>query len=652
MNIVLQLLLEYCSRSPDCLIEGIKWLKDSYGIEQYSIDMCFALQIEITDFLSKKIEEGNKFAMVIAVQWCIYSLQFQFYSVSLGRKNTFVINSGINISGCKGAKEYRDESWNLLISLSKHDELNNQIISFLIEYSFQIAVEGNLTVILEDRYKVKLLVDSLTSKQMSLLFAMQKLKVAYDNINADFKLQNKHGFNEFYYEIVETFDYDCFDDSEDYEEKHKAKIIRFASHLEEDEIVSFVVAMNELIEYSVINSNILPDMFYEDLCVMIDCFDTNRLTVLMNAIVNYGSEFNLSPLYILKPLINDNSEWLKVFNYLKERDFPQKSRWIYTLFELLDENSITEQNVKELIEFFNDEFNNHYKVDNFRDLKVLEKFIRFDPNIYVNVCSIIFNRRSENDVLARSYLRLLFDNRIYSFDDLKAVFAKNLALLENIFFYIVECGCNIVGDYFLNFIKLNPNCLQRYEDLLWKIENRNAINDSRIRDNICELALSLWNSDDFIDYFDTLFKYFILKNNYITTNIFGVFLDMDDSFKENQIEWLKHSIELYAKNEYIYALFNVICDLSEDIRRKAVKKFIECNDDIESFKRLNILPNSFSGSNSFAKYYKQCIKFIESLFPLFSDIKYIKHKSYLASIINEFQKEVRLEEQKEYELSR
>jgi hypothetical protein len=75
--------------------------------------------------------------------------------------------------------------------------------------------------------------------------------------------------------------------------------------------------------------------------------------------------------------------------------------------------------------------------------------------------------------------------------------------------------------------------------------------------------------------------------------------------------------------------------------------FIECNSSFEDFKKLPIIPNSYSYSGSAVPLYYQWIESLELLLPQFIGIKWIDHKSFVQEMISKLKKDIKEEEIRE-----
>lgn len=87
-------------------------------------------------------------------------------------------------------------------------------------------------------------------------------------------------------------------------------------------------------------------------------------------------------------------------------------------------------------------------------------------------------------------------------------------------------------------------------------------------------------------------------------------------------------------------------DLDDDIRIHAIKTFIDNNPDFESFKHLPLIPDHWSGGDSFIPAFQKQIDFLKSLYPLVSGVKFLKHMARIKEKILSLQNKIEEEELK------
>ena len=108
--------------------------------------------------------------------------------------------------------------------------------------------------------------------------------------------------------------------------------------------------------------------------------------------------------------------------------------------------------------------------------------------------------------------------------------------------------------------------------------------------------------------------------------------------------WYTAIIVDNVTSENISVIFEFVCELNEDIRRFALQVFLEKNQDYETFCKLSLLPNHWSGSGSFVPAYQKQIDYLQSLYPLVPSVKFLKHKALIKSKIEMLQEMIKREE--------
>ena len=121
-------------------------------------------------------------------------------------------------------------------------------------------------------------------------------------------------------------------------------------------------------------------------------------------------------------------------------------------------------------------------------------------------------------------------------------------------------------------------------------------------------------------------------------------VENDDIIKQHQKEWLEHIIINNLLSDNIVVIFDFICELDEYLRRNMIKIFLDNNHDFETFNKLSLVPNHWSGSGSLVPAYQKQIDFLESLYPLVSGIKFLKHKIKIKSKVEMLHEMIKEEE--------
>lgn len=204
---------------------------------------------------------------------------------------------------------------------------------------------------------------------------------------------------------------------------------------------------------------------------------------------------------------------------------------------------------------------------------------------------------------------------------------------------------DLKGTFLIKFLTLGEMWLHKYSEVFWE-QAINHIDPDYNKNN------ALWKTANFMEYFDYIFYHFPEEEMYswrigyafkdVLTNV-----ENDDTIKLHQREWLSHIIVDNASSNRIDIIFEIVCELNEDVRRDAIKKFLDYNSDFEIFKKLSLVPNHWSGSGSFVPAYQRQIDFLESLYPLVPGLKFLKHKDRIKANVEWLQEMIKREEVEE-----
>ena len=87
-------------------------------------------------------------------------------------------------------------------------------------------------------------------------------------------------------------------------------------------------------------------------------------------------------------------------------------------------------------------------------------------------------------------------------------------------------------------------------------------------------------------------------------------------------------------------MFNIICELNEELRKFSIKVFLNNNYNFETFKKLSLFPRTMAGFGSFIHLFEKRIDFIQSLYPLMKGIEFLDHEEYLTNIESNLKREI------------
>ena len=636
---VYQLLMKYAGKTNSTLIESYNWLESYYGLQPKSTDNT---QKIICEYLLEDINKGNSNAMAIGYMWTKYLLSYSFESIIPDKNNSFKIRSW-NIDYDSYTSEHRKVSWYILNSLVSKLEWKDKVLAFLGEFADKIYYNSSskidIKILEEDLVQIENILSQCNTTRIGYLKVLSKILNSVKKLGMTFKGELEEYLIGKEWEIYSLFRndrrfFECsIKECKNYRQEQITRYFCSKKNVDEVELVSLVDNM--------LGDPLLSEDYYfinEALTYIISDLDFYDDKKLFNALINSSGNINIHPNVILKKILN-NYNYKEILTDLKNTDANFKNKWIYSYFEILPANCVDTDMYEELVNFIKFDIKNN-KLYYIRNLNFLEKFLIIKPNIYIEISKIILENFSENKNSSCSYLEDLFDKDLSTPEKLLLMYNDDVVVLYNIYYKLLEEGITFdyTGEFFITFLKNNEEFLKKYIDILiirkaWNTGNE----DGRIK--------RLWKSKKFIEYFDMIF-YNILESDIsyddrasLASELFSNTSD-NEIVKKNQYIWLEHTINENANKEKIVNIFNIICELSEDQRRFAIKVFLNNNYNSETFKKLPLFPIVMSGFGSFINLYRKQIDFIQSLYPLMEGIEFLEHEEYLTNIKSNLEREI------------
>ena len=223
-------------------------------------------------------------------------------------------------------------------------------------------------------------------------------------------------------------------------------------------------------------------------------------------------------------------------------------------------------------------------------------------------------------------------------------FSSNLELLEEIYYAMLSCDKH--HDYNGRFLKeiysVRPSILDKYIDYL--INSDSLSNQKEKHD--CFLDL-----DDFVEIYNKIFEQLIRNRRYSKLSV-PYFLESlllpkqnEKNLLERQDIWIRQCIQRFCNDKSkMYCLFSVVSKLENKRKKEYILLFLENNPLFQDFEKIPLTPTSWIRSGSVVPMYSAWIEFLESLLPNFIGLKWIKHKNYIETKIDDLQKQIEAEQ--------
>lgn len=643
LYIAILLLIEYASKTSKTLSTSYSWLESNYGVNIIDCTYDYNTQVIITKTLYDEAVVKNQSTMALAYQWAKYSLAFSF--------NSFIYNGDgftyhdIQLQNTNGLTAYRKLCWKIMLYLSKIDAWKENVKKFLYSYSINILQKPDENIVKNDYEYVDKLLGTLKSNSVGFLKIVRNIIDATHNLCLNTKEKWGHYFDTDIWKlftILEDYNRKSNLDYDEYTEDRNKKLVKYANNLQLSELEEFVKNANNILSDSLINNQEWE--INDGLELILKEFDFEKLKVFFSAYTKYGSKISIYLDFIFKLAIN-NDKYKELYNMIKEADFAQKDQWLFSYFENLPNSQVDKVMLKELLEFLESDLDKEIKQSHFRNLKILDKFLKVEVDIYPKATKIIYEKRKYSDFITILYFTHLFND--YRPNELLKLYAKDTQILQDVYFYMLENvdSFDYNGKYLVDFASLDDSWLERYLNLV--------LRELKVsRDFMSSRNKALWESDKYAYYFDYFINNYSIQglNSWTTRHYFNMLFKTDESnelIKSHQKEWLANIIKEKANTNLINIIFDIVCDLEDETKLYLIKIFLENNDSYETFERLSLTPNSYCGYGSLVPIFEERVKFLESIYPLLNDIKFLKHKILIEDKVNKLNNIIKKEEERD-----
>lgn len=637
---VYQLLMKYAVKTSSTLIESYNWLEAYYGLQPKGTDNT---QKIICEYLLEDINKGNSTAMAIGYRWAKYLLSYSFESIIPDKNNSFRFRSW-HIDYDSYISEHRKVSWYILNSLVSKLEWKDKVLAILGEFADKIYHKNSsskidIKILEEDLVQIENILSLCKTNRIGYLKILSKILNSVKKIGMSLKEELEECLIGKEWEIYSLFRndrrfFECsIREYKNYRQEQIASYFSSKKNIDEKELISLVDNM--------LGDPLLSEDYYyinEALTYLISDLDYYDDKKLFNELINSSGNINIQPNVILEKILG-NHNYKEILTDLKNTDDNFKNKWIYFYFDILPADCIDVSMYEELVNFVKFDIKSN-KINYIRNLNFLEKFLIIKPNIYIEISKIILANFSKNKDASCFYLENLFDEGLYTPEKLLLLYKDEVEVLYNIYFKLLEEGIifDYTGEFFIVFLKNNEKFLKKYSDIYIFGKHWNTGNeDGRIE--------RLWKSENFIEYFDLIFDNMLESNirYYDKVSLASELLSNNNDeelVEKNQYIWLEHIIKENANKEKIVYIFNVICELKEDLRKFSIKVFLNNNCDFETFKKLSLFPGRVAAFGSFVNLYRKRIDYIQSLYPLMEGIEFLEHEEYLINIERNLEREI------------
>ena len=642
-----ELMCDYVGKKQSVVEQIMKCIKTNYSIDRNTYKYDYFTANVIVEEVKKKRKSTivTKLFMGIAYHF----LKVLYRPTESGRGNTVTMYT-LPITLTEGSMKYRSGIWEELIVLSEEACWEKDISNVLEKYAEGWHDEVENEVFEFDKDYIVQLVDKLWHKNRIRYCALcKKLKKKWQH----YGIESTDEFNVIF-ECEEWKIYDVFSDKrwetelsyEEAEAQRECEIREYAETLNQEGIENLIDKANQIAhelereKYEIIHG----------LGTVVDVLssDKEKLSHFAKCYVENGNYIELRPYSLIKNLIlHYGSEY--VYDFIWGKEFAQKNRWQFEFFEIFPKEEVNSSWLERLIKFLEDDGDKEIKSSPYRDLKFLDDFVLFEPEIYCIATKIILKKQEYSKFMVKMYLEWFFNDHVWKPEELMSRFSTDVELLKEMYFCVIQLDshADYNGVFIKYFISVDGSWIQSYAEYINANEERSHLYEH-------DRIIGCWDLDNYVEIFDYLLDFVVDKNEHYRWRAKDEFRNIliheqgKDARNERKDDWVVQTVERYNDDKKkMIALFEALSELGTDVREKAIAKFIQYNKDYEIFTELSLEPSHWGGTGSMVPCMQGRVKFYESLLPYFTGIDLLKHKQYIQENIRRWKKMIEQQEIKE-----
>lgn len=618
----IELAIRYCMKKQDAVKLVYSLFKAYYSINEHSYYEDYYVQNLIIDKIRENLDCPIIKKLFYKVSSHYLSLYFDCVEIERGHVMT---SCRIPVFLTEGSKQYRSKIWSEIISLANDKENVEDIVYLLCTYPNLYANKSTFSDELEFDWKnISLVLERIRGY-------VEPFRFAYI-CSRFFRISEIHSFEltEKYREIFDTGDWNIYRvlsnqfyrDTSNYEEWQAVYELNIKNCYEKyhaDQMKDLVQSISNIIR--IIGSREADiGAGIATLCTLL-AQDKEKLWEFVLAFFSFGANIEFRPEMLIAPLLK-YYDCKKVQECIWNSSFPMKKQWQFTYYEMIDDNEVIQDDYQRLMGIITESIVVCEKEKFEVNLRLLDKFKKFSPNIYVNITKALLIKAENSTSIFRRYFSNLFDANYFTPEDVLNIYQDAEIELKHIYFKcLLECSyIDYRGTFLSRFILEDIEWIKWYARYIQKTQENYLMNDEEYRMDNC------WIQENFLNIFDLYFEELLCNQSFFWygRSYFQKLLSFNaqEGIDNRKEQWIIHYIRKKSDSENIIKLFGILKDMKNGIRKKAILCFLECNSDFELFSRLSLVSDSWTGTSSLT----DKIIFCEELLSEISGVQFLKHK--------------------------
>ncbi|OFD47716.1 ATP-binding protein [Bacillus mycoides] len=627
----IDLILLYLEKQPTEFSSVYKVLIDNYGFDKKSDVYGYVQQLE----LLKKINQSYDLKKDILYKNLLikiieYFLEFK-YEYTRMKSNRSMVFYKIPVYLEGNLPQIRKEIWAKLRDLYNQNINVYDLHKILYNYGRNNFESIDEKVLNFDKGFIESIIYDIQELTLEQSIVYNRLKDLFERyeIYFDGEVEKKIETKEYliYKRIFSEPKYN--DEDRLIEEK---ELIDWSQNLTDEDFYEIFRICNQVTAIDYLNSNSYNASGKIEI-LLLNTPINERITIL-NMFFEENIKISLHPLNIIKNVKDLTHLEQSILNV----EFYNKNYWLYCIYREMSILNPNTELLKKIYEYFNKP---EGEVAGYsRDITFLKAFIDIDENIFVNVINLLLEQ--EDIVFLRSvesFLLSCAENEEYI-----TIYLKNdLSLLKILYLKLLSIRKHF--DYDSSFLKV---IVRRNSATLKEILESILVDEKTTYKFNEEINFAfIWKEENWGELADLVSeiveKYVYEKGKYYAAkDLLEKLLTLDGKNSEKLYKWIESKIIEWAKNEeLIISLYECLTKFENEKQIEWIVKLIQIRMDFVFFKRIPLLPRSYSWSGSEIPILREHQSLYQQLSDKVQGIQFLEHKKWLQEKIEYIEKKIK-----------
>lgn len=646
IDTALDLFFQYYLKRPDLYIQFYHAATSRLSIDIESEKYGYRAQIAFfRKILQYAKNETDPFVTTLFLDVAGHFLMLEFQPIESTRNGKGATFYRIPLALTKGVKEYRSIIWDFLLKLSSQKQYASKVRGILRSYGRAMTDCSKAVVQSEAENICELLSAVLSPENLGDCLIAISLQNVFDvaeyqtNVLQPFLDSPKYKL----YQLISGSERNT-DISFEEHEREKEELIRKYMVAARDKVAAFKEILQLLVDCnsrSITNSFEMNKGANMALTALADSKDDYvacaEMLVSSEEIAGFNTLNVVKTLFSLLPPA-------KVHDILSGSHEKHRNSWWYAYYHEIPQEHIDQTALEGLYAFLADESDRNIQSSPYRDISFLDKYLPIDNDVILTASRIILKKEAYSPFMVTLYFVLQFIENVIPPKDVIQKYARNVKLLEEIYMCVIENDSlgDCQGALLRELFAVDKSFVKEYAG--WFIKKGEDI----FSENEDYRVSVFFEENNYLEILDYIIDE-VISSPYSYRTVPQIIKKLltvcGTKYSEKSECWIKHLIEKNnANKEIMEYLFEALTEMSIEWAYSFIPFFISYTDDYDTFEAIPLTPRSYSWTGSCVPIFSSWVERLEKLLPIFTGLKFMKHKNRVCELINMYRDRIKEEE--------